>query len=128
MYWRMESHTIEKLEFEEEGFNLSSSTLKEFLDVCICLEEAEMQKPLKKKIVCAEREYDKDGNRKHQDKPKSCHERRHSSGKIIKEKERKLFATIMVFVTMAWISVTLCRATGSMFSPHTVSWNSRGSN
>ena len=36
-----------KLEFEKEGFDLSSSTLKEFLDVCVRLEEAELQKPLK---------------------------------------------------------------------------------
>eukprot|EP00957_Ditylum_brightwellii_P012075 912794-Ditylum_brightwellii.AAC.1 len=28
---------------------------------------------------------------------------------------------------MAWMSATLCRATGSTFSPHTVSQNSRGS-
>eukprot|EP00957_Ditylum_brightwellii_P149099 11353101-Ditylum_brightwellii.AAC.1 len=67
-----------KLEFEKEGFNLSSSTLKEFLDMCVCLEEAELQKPLKKKIVCAMKEYDNlDGKRKCQEKPKSHHERHH---------------------------------------------------
>eukprot|EP00957_Ditylum_brightwellii_P140730 10720722-Ditylum_brightwellii.AAC.1 len=37
-----------KLEFKKEGFNLSSSASKEFLDVCVCLEEAELQKPLRK--------------------------------------------------------------------------------
>eukprot|EP00957_Ditylum_brightwellii_P170878 13006085-Ditylum_brightwellii.AAC.1 len=42
-----------KVEFDKEGFDLSSSTLKEFMDVCVCLEEAELQKPLKKKIACA---------------------------------------------------------------------------
>eukprot|EP00957_Ditylum_brightwellii_P015032 1133963-Ditylum_brightwellii.AAC.1 len=40
-----------KLEFEKEGFDSSSSTFKEFLDVCVCLEEAELQKPLKKRIA-----------------------------------------------------------------------------
>jgi hypothetical protein len=35
-----------KLEFEKEGFNSSSSMLKEFLDVCVRLEEAELQKLL----------------------------------------------------------------------------------
>eukprot|EP00957_Ditylum_brightwellii_P010698 810443-Ditylum_brightwellii.AAC.1 len=40
-----------------------------------------MQKRLKKRITCAKREYDKDGKRKHQDKSKLLHERRHSSGK-----------------------------------------------
>eukprot|EP00957_Ditylum_brightwellii_P120353 9183177-Ditylum_brightwellii.AAC.1 len=34
-----------KLEFKREGFNSSSSMLKEFLDVCVHLEEAELQKP-----------------------------------------------------------------------------------
>eukprot|EP00957_Ditylum_brightwellii_P083315 6334766-Ditylum_brightwellii.AAC.1 len=41
-----------KLEFEKEGFDSSSSILKEFLDVCVHLEEAELQKPLKKRIAC----------------------------------------------------------------------------
>eukprot|EP00957_Ditylum_brightwellii_P173733 13226999-Ditylum_brightwellii.AAC.1 len=40
-----------KLEFEKEGFDLSLSTLKEFLDLCVHLEEAELQKPLRKKIA-----------------------------------------------------------------------------
>eukprot|EP00957_Ditylum_brightwellii_P053141 4029213-Ditylum_brightwellii.AAC.1 len=31
-----------KLEFEKEGFDLSSFTLEEFLDVCMYLEEAEL--------------------------------------------------------------------------------------
>eukprot|EP00957_Ditylum_brightwellii_P188558 14354864-Ditylum_brightwellii.AAC.1 len=46
-----------KLEFEKEGFDLSSSTPKEFLDMCVCLEEPELQKLLKKKIACAIKEY-----------------------------------------------------------------------
>eukprot|EP00957_Ditylum_brightwellii_P053454 4051525-Ditylum_brightwellii.AAC.1 len=58
-----------KLGFKKEGFNSSSSTPKEFLDVCVHLEEAEVQKPLRKKIACAEKKYDKDGKRKCQDKP-----------------------------------------------------------
>ena len=44
-----------KMEFEKEGFDSSSSTLKEFLDVCVRLEEAELQKPLKKRIARAAR-------------------------------------------------------------------------
>eukprot|EP00957_Ditylum_brightwellii_P035597 2698302-Ditylum_brightwellii.AAC.1 len=40
-----------RLEFEKEGFDSISSTLKEFLDICIRLEEVELQKPLKKKIA-----------------------------------------------------------------------------
>eukprot|EP00957_Ditylum_brightwellii_P159426 12135968-Ditylum_brightwellii.AAC.2 len=31
-----------KLEFKKEGFDSSSSVLKEFLDVCVRLEEAEL--------------------------------------------------------------------------------------
>eukprot|EP00957_Ditylum_brightwellii_P150163 11435091-Ditylum_brightwellii.AAC.1 len=64
-----------KLEFEKEGFDSSSSALKEFLDVCVQLEEVELQKLCRKKIACAGKEHDNDGKRKHQDKPKSHHER-----------------------------------------------------
>eukprot|EP00957_Ditylum_brightwellii_P138216 10536013-Ditylum_brightwellii.AAC.1 len=46
------------MEFKKEGFDLSSSTLQEFLDVCVRLEEAELQKPLKKRIARAAREHD----------------------------------------------------------------------
>eukprot|EP00957_Ditylum_brightwellii_P188719 14365406-Ditylum_brightwellii.AAC.1 len=46
---------------------------------------------------------------------------------VIKEKGRTHFATIMVCITMAQTSATLCRAAGSTFSPHTISQNSRGS-
>eukprot|EP00957_Ditylum_brightwellii_P198028 15087343-Ditylum_brightwellii.AAC.2 len=47
-----------KLEFEKESFDSSSSMLKEFLDMCVCLEEAELQKPLGKKIACSKKEHD----------------------------------------------------------------------
>eukprot|EP00957_Ditylum_brightwellii_P135478 10329857-Ditylum_brightwellii.AAC.1 len=40
-----------KAEFKKEGFDLSLSMLKQFLNVCIHLEEAELQKPLGKKIA-----------------------------------------------------------------------------
>eukprot|EP00957_Ditylum_brightwellii_P129686 9892810-Ditylum_brightwellii.AAC.1 len=53
-----------KLEFEKEGFDSSSSTLKEFLDVCVRLEEAEVQKPLKKRIACVIKEHDKTDDKK----------------------------------------------------------------
>eukprot|EP00957_Ditylum_brightwellii_P042565 3223085-Ditylum_brightwellii.AAC.1 len=46
---------------------------------------------------------------------------------VIKANERKSIVTIMVCVTMAQTSATLCRAKGSMCSPHTVLQNSRGS-
>eukprot|EP00957_Ditylum_brightwellii_P129609 9887204-Ditylum_brightwellii.AAC.1 len=40
-----------KLELKKEGLDSSSSILKEFLDACVHLEEAELQKPLRKKIA-----------------------------------------------------------------------------
>jgi hypothetical protein len=46
---------------------------------------------------------------------------------IMLESSRKGFVTIMVCVTMAQRSATLCKAAGSTFSPRTVLWNSRGS-
>eukprot|EP00957_Ditylum_brightwellii_P183297 13962162-Ditylum_brightwellii.AAC.1 len=80
-----------KMDFEKEGFDSSSSTLKEFLDMCVRLEEAELQKPLKKKIAHTIKEYDNsDRKRKCQEKPKSHHKRHHSLGKHhqIKQKEK----------------------------------------
>eukprot|EP00957_Ditylum_brightwellii_P154863 11786369-Ditylum_brightwellii.AAC.1 len=60
---------------------------KEFLDVCVRLEEAELQKLLKKKIACAIKEHDNlDGKRKRQEKPKLRHKRCHSSGKLHQSK------------------------------------------
>eukprot|EP00957_Ditylum_brightwellii_P143864 10962392-Ditylum_brightwellii.AAC.1 len=47
-----------KLEFKKEGFDSISSTLKEFLDVCVHLEEADLQKPLKNRIAYAVKEHD----------------------------------------------------------------------
>eukprot|EP00957_Ditylum_brightwellii_P176528 13444044-Ditylum_brightwellii.AAC.1 len=70
-----------KLEFKKGDFNLNSSTLKEFLDVYIRLEEAKLQKLLRKTIACTKKEHDKDRKRKRQDKPKSHHKRHHSLGK-----------------------------------------------
>eukprot|EP00957_Ditylum_brightwellii_P063600 4827989-Ditylum_brightwellii.AAC.1 len=45
---------------------------------------------------------------------------------INKASKRKNIATIMVFVAMAWTSATLCKPTGSTFSPRTVLQNNRG--
>eukprot|EP00957_Ditylum_brightwellii_P117270 8943810-Ditylum_brightwellii.AAC.1 len=70
-----------KLEFKKEGFDSSSSKLKEFLDVCICLEEAEIHKTLTKKIAHAKKEHSNNGKGKYHDKSKLCHERHHRSGK-----------------------------------------------
>eukprot|EP00957_Ditylum_brightwellii_P082117 6244507-Ditylum_brightwellii.AAC.1 len=80
-----------KLEFEKEGLNSSSSTLKEFLNVCVHLEEAELKKLLRNKIACAEKEHNKDGKRKHQDKPKLHHKRYHSLGKYHQGKQKKKY-------------------------------------
>eukprot|EP00957_Ditylum_brightwellii_P105021 8004793-Ditylum_brightwellii.AAC.1 len=81
-----------KLELEEEGFDSSSSTFKEFLDVCVCLEESELQKPLKKKIARVMKEHDDlDGKRKHQEKPKLHYKRRHGLGKCHQSKHKKKF-------------------------------------
>eukprot|EP00957_Ditylum_brightwellii_P044268 3358279-Ditylum_brightwellii.AAC.1 len=66
-----------KLELKKEGINSSFSTLKEFLDICVRLEEAEMQKLFKKRIAHAEREHDDAGKRKCQNKPKLRHKRHH---------------------------------------------------
>eukprot|EP00957_Ditylum_brightwellii_P040095 3034569-Ditylum_brightwellii.AAC.1 len=80
-----------KLEFKKEAFNLSSSKLKEFLDVCVCLEEAELKKLLRKTIACAKKKHNKDGKRKSQDKPKLCHKRHHGLGTHHQGKRKKKF-------------------------------------
>eukprot|EP00957_Ditylum_brightwellii_P008033 609734-Ditylum_brightwellii.AAC.1 len=80
-----------KLEFKKEGFDSSSSILEEFLDVCVLLEEAKLQKPLGKKIAHARKEHDDDKKGKHQDKPNLHHERRHGSGKRHQGKRKKKF-------------------------------------
>eukprot|EP00957_Ditylum_brightwellii_P041733 3160479-Ditylum_brightwellii.AAC.1 len=59
-----------KLEFEKEGFDLSFSTLKEFLDACVCLEEAELHKLLAKKIACAKKDHEDERKGKYHDKLK----------------------------------------------------------
>eukprot|EP00957_Ditylum_brightwellii_P012027 908295-Ditylum_brightwellii.AAC.1 len=83
-----------KLEFEKEGFNLSSFTLKEFLNMCIRLEQAEVLKLLKKKIAPAVKEHDNwDRKRKCQEKPKSHHKRYHSLGKHHQSKCKKKFCS-----------------------------------
>eukprot|EP00957_Ditylum_brightwellii_P114077 8697930-Ditylum_brightwellii.AAC.1 len=80
-----------KLEFEKESFDSSSSMLKEFLDVCVLLEEAELQKLLRKKIACARKEHGNNRKETCQDKPKSHHERRHSLEKCHQGKRKKKY-------------------------------------
>eukprot|EP00957_Ditylum_brightwellii_P077925 5922869-Ditylum_brightwellii.AAC.1 len=46
------------MEFEKEGFESSSSTLKEFLDMCVHLEKAELQKLLKKMVAHAQKDHE----------------------------------------------------------------------
>eukprot|EP00957_Ditylum_brightwellii_P025082 1898053-Ditylum_brightwellii.AAC.1 len=70
----------QKLEFKKEGFDSSSATLKEFLDTCMCLEEAEMHTPLAKKIACAKKEHGKDGKEKHHGRSELHHKRCHGQG------------------------------------------------
>eukprot|EP00957_Ditylum_brightwellii_P003714 281959-Ditylum_brightwellii.AAC.1 len=53
-----------KLEFKKEDFDSSSYTLKEFLDMCVCLEEAELQKLLKKRIACASKDHKESDDKK----------------------------------------------------------------
>eukprot|EP00957_Ditylum_brightwellii_P003464 262202-Ditylum_brightwellii.AAC.1 len=66
------------MEFKKEGFDSSSSTLKEFLDVCVRLEQAELQKPLKKRVARAAKEYEESDD----NKPiKPCYKRREGQTK-----------------------------------------------
>eukprot|EP00957_Ditylum_brightwellii_P020830 1570850-Ditylum_brightwellii.AAC.1 len=80
-----------KLDFEKEGFDSSASMLKEFLDMCVHLEEAELQKPLRKTIACARKEHDKGRKERRQVKPKLHHERHHSSGNCHQGKQKKKY-------------------------------------
>eukprot|EP00957_Ditylum_brightwellii_P168319 12813113-Ditylum_brightwellii.AAC.1 len=74
--------------------------LKEFLDVCICLEEAEVHKPLAKKIACAKEEHNNDGKGKHHDKSKLCHKRHHSMGKChVGKHKKKKHAQLTHYIT-----------------------------
>eukprot|EP00957_Ditylum_brightwellii_P013271 1001073-Ditylum_brightwellii.AAC.1 len=59
--------------------------------MCVHLEEAELEKPIRKKIACAEKEHNKDRERKRQDKPKSHHKRRHDLEKRHDSKQKKKF-------------------------------------
>eukprot|EP00957_Ditylum_brightwellii_P071687 5449925-Ditylum_brightwellii.AAC.1 len=75
----------------EDGVPYHSFTLKEFLDVCVRL-EAELLKPLKKKIARAIKEHDDlGGKRKRHKKPKSHHKRRHALDKRHQRKCKKKF-------------------------------------
>eukprot|EP00957_Ditylum_brightwellii_P101181 7710872-Ditylum_brightwellii.AAC.1 len=118
-----------KLEFKKEEFDSSSSTLKEYLDICVRLEETELQKPLKKKIACMIKKH----NNSDRKKPKSRHKRHHGLGKCHQSKHhggnagRNIVIT-MFFVTMTLTSATLFKLVGNTFSPRTVLQNSRGSN
>eukprot|EP00957_Ditylum_brightwellii_P057253 4338594-Ditylum_brightwellii.AAC.1 len=79
-----------KLKFKKEGFDLSSSTFKEYLDMYVHLEEAELQKLLGGKIACVRKEHDDNRKGKCQDKPKLCHKRCHSLGKLHQGKRKKI--------------------------------------
>eukprot|EP00957_Ditylum_brightwellii_P041568 3148384-Ditylum_brightwellii.AAC.1 len=80
-----------KLEFEKEGFNSRSAMPKEFLDTRVHLEEAEIHKPLAKKIACAKKEHDKDRKEKHHDKSELCNKRHHGQGKCHTGKRKKKY-------------------------------------
>eukprot|EP00957_Ditylum_brightwellii_P042670 3230857-Ditylum_brightwellii.AAC.1 len=59
--------------------------------MCVRLEEAELQKPLRKKIACTEKEHGKDRKRKCQVKPKLRHKRHHGLGKRHQGKQKKKY-------------------------------------
>eukprot|EP00957_Ditylum_brightwellii_P068016 5163881-Ditylum_brightwellii.AAC.1 len=80
-----------KLEFKKKGFDSSSFMLKEFLDVCVHLEEAKLQKLLRKMIACAKKEHDIGRKRKCHNKLKLHHERCHSTGKCHQGKRKKKY-------------------------------------
>eukprot|EP00957_Ditylum_brightwellii_P177305 13506571-Ditylum_brightwellii.AAC.1 len=52
------------MEFEKEGFDSSSSTSKEFLDVRVRLEEAKLQKLLKKRVARASKDHEESDDEK----------------------------------------------------------------
>eukprot|EP00957_Ditylum_brightwellii_P129337 9866404-Ditylum_brightwellii.AAC.1 len=52
------------MEFKKEGFESSSSTLKDFLDVCVRLEKAKLQKQLQKRIARAAKEHEESDDKK----------------------------------------------------------------
>eukprot|EP00957_Ditylum_brightwellii_P128071 9767596-Ditylum_brightwellii.AAC.1 len=85
-----------KVEFEKEGFNSSSSTLKEFLDMCGHLEETEMHKSIAKKIAHAQKDHDKSmkakGKVRHHAKSDFHHKRHHGSQKCHSGKCKKMFS------------------------------------
>eukprot|EP00957_Ditylum_brightwellii_P132539 10107650-Ditylum_brightwellii.AAC.1 len=66
------------MEFKKEGFDSCSSTLKEFLDVCVRLEEDELQKPLKKRIACVLKDHEESDDKK---PIKPCYKRREGETK-----------------------------------------------
>eukprot|EP00957_Ditylum_brightwellii_P069087 5244423-Ditylum_brightwellii.AAC.1 len=80
-----------KLEFKKEDFDLSSAIIKEFLDVCVHLEQAELHKLLTKKIACAKKEHEKGRKGKHHGKSELHHKRSHGQGKHHAGQHKKKF-------------------------------------
>eukprot|EP00957_Ditylum_brightwellii_P191837 14604124-Ditylum_brightwellii.AAC.1 len=104
--------------------------------MCVCLEEAELQKLLKTGIACAIKEHDNLDNQK----PKSHHKRRKGQTKhygrcILRQqskqhggkRRKKCFMITMAFVTMTPPNSTSLNLSRNMFSRRTILWNSRGS-
>eukprot|EP00957_Ditylum_brightwellii_P181431 13820496-Ditylum_brightwellii.AAC.1 len=63
--------------------------LKEFLEVCVCLEEAELQKPLKKKIARAIKEHDNSDKKKSKSRHETCQGQSKRYGKRILQQQSK---------------------------------------
>eukprot|EP00957_Ditylum_brightwellii_P017539 1321251-Ditylum_brightwellii.AAC.1 len=87
-------YTLWKLEFKKEDFDLSSVALKGLLGVCVCLEQAEMHKPLAKKISCANKDHDEatEGRKaRHHDEFGLCHKRSQGHRKHHTRKCKKKF-------------------------------------
>eukprot|EP00957_Ditylum_brightwellii_P059160 4489039-Ditylum_brightwellii.AAC.1 len=81
-----------KMEFKKEGFDLNSVTLKEFLNVCMCLEEAMLHKPFAKKIAHVQKEHDEakeDRKARCHAKSELHHRRHHGHGKCHAGKQKK---------------------------------------
>eukprot|EP00957_Ditylum_brightwellii_P009095 687687-Ditylum_brightwellii.AAC.1 len=110
-----------KLEFNKEGFGSRSSTLEEFLDTCVYLEEAEIHKPIAKKTAIAQKDHDKvtkpKGKAGHQENTQSqIHAMKNITWDITPESKRKKYASTMVFVTMTLKNATMCVPAGSTHS------------
>eukprot|EP00957_Ditylum_brightwellii_P169722 12918429-Ditylum_brightwellii.AAC.1 len=98
-----------KLDFEKEGFDSSSSRLKEFLDICVHLEEAELQKLPKKKIACAIKEHDNSDNKNSKLRQETRQgQSKHYGRRMLcqQSKHHERIAGRNIVITMAFVTMT----------------------